>query len=183
MPETNNPLITALYSYRHPSIKKTLWALKYRNNTTTAEIFGNALYEHLLERAHEFTAFSSASQNDKPTVIPIPLHKRRLRTRGFNQSEKIVAALKLLDTNESFLYADDILVKIKETAPQASLKNKQERSQNIRGCFTVRNAEKIKNKVVIVVDDITTTGATLNEALGALKNAGASAVYGIAIAH
>ncbi|MBI5005314.1 MAG: ComF family protein [Candidatus Lloydbacteria bacterium] len=103
--------------------------------------------------------------------------------RGFNQSEKMVRALKELDETDSFLFADNILCKIKETTPQASIKERRERLQNVRGCFAVRNAENIKNKVVIVVDDITTTGATLREAITMLENAGAAKAVGVAIAH
>jgi ComF family protein len=182
-PDTNNPLITALYTYKHTIIKKALWSLKYRNNIALAEVFGNALYEYLLEHVYEFSVFSSASRDDKPIIVPIPLYKRRMRLRGFNQSEKIVAALNRVDKNKSFVYENNILSKIKETTPQTSIKNKLERSRNIRGCFAVQNPEKIKNKVVIVIDDITTTGATLNEAIKILENDGAAKVVGIAIAH
>ena len=181
--EIAHPFISALYSYRCPAIKKALWALKYRNNTAPAKIFGASLYEHLLEHAYEFTAFSSAEQSSKPVIIPIPLYKKRLRMRGFNQSEKIIETLKTLDESESFIFENNILCKIKETPPQASIENKHERLKNIRGCFAVRNHEKIKNKIVIVVDDITTTGATLNEAIIMLENAGAARAIGVAIAH
>lgn len=182
-PETHHSSISALYSYSNPTIKQALWALKYRNNRMPAEIFGASLYEHLLEHTYEFTAFSSAEQNAKPIIIPIPIHKTRLRKRGFNQSEKIIEALQALDENKSFEFANDILCKTKETAPQTSLKDRVTRLQNIRGCFAVQNAEKIKNKVVIVIDDITTTGATLDEAISVLENAGAATAIGIAIAH
>ena len=182
-PETKHPSISALYSYRHPAIKKALWALKYRNNTTPAEVFGASLYEYLLEHSYEFTTFSRALQHDKAVVVPIPIHKKRLRERGFNQSEKIIEVLQSHDKNQSFTFANDVLYKIKETPPQASIKERQARSKNIHGCFAIMNAEKIKNKVVIVIDDITTTGATLNEAIKELERAGAAKAIGVAIAH
>ena len=181
--EIAHPFISALYSYRYPAIKKALWALKYRNNLTLAKIFGAALYEHLLEHTYEFTAFSSAEQRAKPVIVPIPISKKRLRERGFNQSEKIIESLQTLDESRSFAFENNILCKTKETPPQASIKNRAARLQNICGCFAVRNPEKIKNKVVIVVDDITTTGATLNEAIITLENAGAARAIGVAIAH
>lgn len=183
VPEIENPSISALYSYRHPAMKKALWALKYRNNRTLAEIFGASIYEYLLEHAYELTAFSSAEPNVKPVIVPIPISKKRLRERGFNQSEKIIEALKMLDESGSFVFDSTILYKTKETPPQASIKERTARLENTRGCFAVRNHEKIKNKVVIVVDDITTTGATLREAIAALENAGAAKAIGVAIAH
>lgn len=182
-PEIDSPSISALYSYRHPAMKKALWSLKYRNNRTPAEIFGASLYEYLLEHAYELTVFSSAERDAKPVIVSIPISKKRLRERGFNQSEKIIEALKALDESRSFVFDSAILYKIKETPPQASIKERAARLKNIRGCFTVRNPEKIKNKVVIVVDDITTTGGTLHEAIAVLKNAGAAKVAGVAIAH
>ncbi|MBI5004615.1 MAG: ComF family protein [Candidatus Lloydbacteria bacterium] len=181
--ETGSASISALYRYEYPPIKKALWALKYRNNRTPAEIFGTSLYEHLLEHAYELTTFSRAPKDAAVIIVPIPLSKKRLRERGFNQSEKIIEECKRLDKNKSFLFANDILCKTKETAPQASTKDRPERLKNIRGCFAVANPEKVKNKVVIVVDDITTTGATLREAITALEHAGAARAIGIAIAH
>lgn len=181
--ETGSSSISALYRYEHPPIKKALWALKYRNNRTLAESFGASLYEHLLEHAYELAAFSRAPKNEAILIIPIPLSKKRLRKRGFNQSEKIIEACEKLDKNKSFLFANDILCKTKETTPQASIKDRLERLKNVRGCFAVADPEKIKNRVVVVIDDITTTGATLREAIAALENAGTARAIGIAIAH
>lgn len=110
-------------------------------------------------------------------LIPIPLFKRNLKRRGFNQAEEITKNLaKILEIPSS-----NCLVKIKETPSQTELSGR-EREKNIKGTFSVKNKELIKNRKVILVDDIYTTGATMNEAAKILKEAGAKEVEGIVVA-
>jgi competence protein ComFC len=76
-----------------------------------------------------------------------------------------------------------VLMKTKETRSQVCVKNRAERLRNIRGSFCVRNAEKIKGKNILIVDDVTTTGATLAEAKKVLRKSGAKSVMCITLAH
>jgi ComF family protein len=112
------------------------------------------------------------------TVIPVPLHRKRLLERGYNQASLLAAPIaKFLSgtVNES------MLKRSRETEIQAKLK-KKERKRNVQGAFTVRKAFKDTIKNVILVDDVTTTLSTLNECAGALKTAGCQKIWGIVIA-
>jgi ComF family protein len=111
-------------------------------------------------------------------IMPVPLHPRRLRERGFNQSLLLArqAASRLgaeLDTLS--------LRRVRYTKPQTGLKE-EERRRNVRKAFRCTEASLLKGENVILIDDVTTTGNTLNDCARALKRAGAERVYGIALA-
>ena len=113
------------------------------------------------------------------SVVPIPLHKNRERRRGFNQAEligKIVADQLNLPLEKNFL------VRIKETKPQVDIKDWGQRKNNLNGAFQIRRPESVKNKNIILTDDVYTSGATINEAAAALKSAGAKKIIAIVIA-
>lgn len=174
------PNTYALWSYKNPTVKKSLWKLKYRGQTVFAKKFGTALYGTLLEELAELVLFYG---KEKPLLIPIPISKKRLRKRGFNQTELIARHMSLIDGGESFTFATDVLYKIKDTPSQMSVKDKNVRLQNIRGSFAVKNTERVRGKNIILLDDILTTGATLREAKRALRSAGARKVICFALAH
>jgi ComF family protein len=111
-------------------------------------------------------------------LIPIPLEKKKLKWRGFNQSEEIG---KKLAENLKIPIFSNVLFKIKETRPQVELSEK-ERRENIRGCFLVKNKDLIKNKKILLLDDVFTTGSTMEEAAKTLKEAGAKEIVGIVLA-
>ena len=77
----------------------------------------------------------------------------------------------------------DILYKIKETPTQVSIKNKEKRLKNLSNVFEIKNSEKIKDKNIILIDDVSTTGATLEEASRSLKNSGAKKIISLVVAH
>lgn len=105
-------------------------------------------------------------------IIPIPIHKKRLRQRGYNQTEllarEIVKKLELKTLKNA-------LIKYKNTKPQSEL-NKQERMENVIGVYKVINNEQIFNKKILLIDDVYTTGSTTNECAKVLKEAGASII-------
>jgi ComF family protein len=109
-------------------------------------------------------------------VVPIPLHKRRQRWRGFNQSEEI--ALRLAERCGVCLNAD--LVRVKYRKPQSKL-SKTKRAKMISGCFAWKG-EDLGGRPVLIIDDVFTTGATMNEAAKILKANGAGKVWGLAVA-
>lgn len=111
-------------------------------------------------------------------IIPVPIHKKRKSLRGYNQSELI--AKKLSDRFKMPMYID-VLKKQINTIPQSSL-GKKARKSNAQNVYKVDNMQKIKNKNVVIVDDIYTTGATANECIKVLKDAGAYRVGIITIA-
>lgn len=111
-------------------------------------------------------------------IIPVSIHKKRKSLRGYNQSELI--AKKLSDRFKMPMYID-VLKKQINTIPQSSL-GKKARKSNAQNVYKVDNMQKIKNKNVVIVDDIYTTGATANECIKVLKDAGAYRVGIITIA-
>lgn len=137
------------------------------------------LYDYFLEEYAESKIFSDA----KVVLIPIPITKQRKKERGFNQSELLVQEMSFIDAPMSFNHVLDVLYRMREAPPQATIKNRAERIKNIKNIFAVRNAHKIIGRSIIVIDDITTTGATLEEARKVLLAAGAKEVRAIAIAH
>ncbi|MBI5049896.1 MAG: ComF family protein [Nitrospirae bacterium] len=112
-------------------------------------------------------------------LLPVPLYKRKLRQREFNQSA--IFARHLSDYLGAELLID-CLVKVKETMPQVGLSAK-ERAKNIRGAFEVENKRFIQGKTLMLVDDVFTTGATVRECSKVLKRAGARDVHVVTLAH
>ena len=111
-------------------------------------------------------------------MVPVPLSKRKLKRRGFNQAEEIAKELsKIL----RIPLISSCLVKIKETPSQTELSEK-ERKEKIRRAFLVKEKQGIEDKKILLVDDVYTTGATIEEAAKVLKEAGAKEVFGMVIA-
>lgn len=101
-------------------------------------------------------------------IIPVPIHKKRLKTRGYNQSELIA---KELTKRTKLIFLKDVLVKKINNNAQSTL-NKKEREENAKNVYKLINSEKIKNKNVLIFDDIYTTGATINSCIKELENVG-----------
>jgi len=114
----------------------------------------------------------SATADDFDLIIPIPLHPSRERRRGFNQS--LLIAQILSDAIEVPVDSES-LIRIRKTRDQTGLKRK-ERVKNMRGAFAVDNDAELKGKAIILVDDVTTSGATAGEAARVLRNSGARRV-------
>lgn len=114
-------------------------------------------------------------------LIPVPLHKNRFKQRGFNQSELL--AEYIIKKHPKFKYVKNKLIRIKQSPHQVDL-NREERLKNVQGQFDwIGSKNELKNKKIILVDDIYTTGATLNECAKILrKKAGVKEVWGLVIA-
>jgi len=111
-------------------------------------------------------------------LMPVPLHPRRLRERGFNQSLLLSREVaRALNADLDFLS----LKRIKYTKPQTGL-GSEERSRNVARAFQVSRREAVKGRSIVLVDDVATTGSTLNECARALKKAGCREVFCLALA-
>jgi competence protein ComFC len=172
--------IFPLYDYRHPPIRKAIQFLKYKNKKRIANIFAEVLHYRILE---EIADLYQLENFHDPVLIPIPLSKKRLRERGFNQALLICKKLTEKDQKKNYRLIKDILIKPKDTLHQAQIENRKERLRNIRGSFALKNEKRVKNKNIILIDDVVTTGATLEEAKRILKQAGAKKVIAFTIAH
>lgn len=106
-------------------------------------------------------------------LIPVPLHRARRRERGFNQSELLAGNI----SERTGIPVDTTLEKIINNRPQASIGDRNEKEKNVQGIFAVSKNANLKNKRVILIDDMFTTGATANECAKVLKKSGAEEVY------
>jgi ComF family protein len=179
--ERENPKwIFSLFDYRHPPIKKAIWLLKYQGKKDIANVFAEAMHGRIMEELSDLSIMENFSH---AILIPIPLAPRRQHQRGFNQAELICRKLIKLDKDSNFKLEKDVLIKPKDTEHQARIENRSARLKNIVGSFLIKNPEKIKNRNIILIDDVTTTGATLNEARRILKQAGARKIIAFTVAH
>lgn len=106
-------------------------------------------------------------------IVPIPLHPNRLQERGFNQSEELAKGIKdILDIP----LETKPLLRTKDTPHQTDL-SKEQRQENIKSAFQVENPEMLRGKTILLVDDVYTTGSTIDACAEALKDAGAKEVY------
>jgi competence protein ComFC len=180
--------IQSIFSYRDKIVEQAIWELKYGGNRKIAKLFAVILYDYIIETLSEESLFANFSS---PLLIPIPLSKERLKERGWNQTEMLAKELTKLDKNNFFTLEAGVLIKKHNTKPQTSL-SKSERIKNLKNCFeivgknaeeTQKNKEKIKNRNIILIDDVTTTGSTFIEAAKTLKLAGAREIRAFTIAH
>ena len=111
-------------------------------------------------------------------VVPVPLHPKRRRERGYNQTELLFSSW---SRKQGFLWLPDVLLRERETLPQWELPS-NERRKNIRGAFRVQKSNLIQGKRILLVDDIFTTGATMDECAKTLLAVGAEKVEGLALA-
>lgn len=164
------PLERARSAYHYGDVvRKAIHTYKYRGKSRLAVPFG----ELMSARFDEYFG-------DVPVdaLVPVPLHKRRERTRGFNQARLLCQEISRL---RDIAVLDRALTRVKATRPQIELTAKQ-RFSNVRNAFQVTRPETISGKNVLLVDDMFTTGATLRECARTLKRAGAAGVYGYTLA-
>lgn len=173
--------VFSLWEYGHPNVRNALLSLKYKNKRTIAADIAESLHDTLLEQLAEKSLFTHPLVSSIYTVVPIPLSAKRYEKRGYNQAELL--AKELSEQSLSFTLETNVLYKIKDTETQVSVRDRAKRLQNIRGSFAVKNPERIRGKTVLVIDDIITTGATIEEARKVLLKAGARLVYGVTAAH
>jgi len=173
--------------YRTQELKDLYFALPYRNplikNLTKLfkyEPFVKELAQPLTSLIITHFQLIEKSPADLADCIlmPVPLEKRKLKWRGFNQAEEIGRELAQFF---QIPLLNNVLAKIKETPPQVELSD-EERKENIKGAFFCQSSEKIKGKKILLVDDIYTTGSTMEECAKVLKTAGAKEIIGIVVA-
>lgn len=177
-PFSETKAVFAATSYQDEIVKKAIRALKYHGIKSLAEPLAELIFRRL---PPDFLKISQNSLFPNPNwlIIPIPLSKKRRQQRGYNQAELIGH---FLSDKMSIRMETNVLYKIKEIISQVEIKDRQKRLRNIEGAFSVKNSEIIKDKKIILINDITTTGATLNEARKVLKQANAKKIIGLVVA-
>ena len=174
-----NKKLTGLFcaaSYQNFIIKKLISQFKYE--PYVKELAKPLAY--LIIQHFQSLDYPSAFFKDRTGFIfvPVPLHKKRLKWRGFNQAEEIARHLSLCF---KIPLISDVLLKTKETRPQMEL-TAEVRKENIKSAFVCQNKNLIKEKKILLVDDVFTTGSTMEECARVLKNSGAKEVWGVAVA-
>lgn len=161
--------ITALLPYRHRLVRSAIIEAKFKNNARAHQLLGTVLAEYLASYTHDSKAFEPQLY----TALPIPLSTNRLRARGYNQVEAIARA--------GGIKIEPLLARTRDTAPQTTL-TKRARLTNMQDSFSVVGTLD-PARTYLVIDDVSTTGATLNAAVAALRAAGATNMRCIALAH
>jgi len=165
------PHFQAAYApYRYEgSVLEAVLKLKYGQKTYVADALGPLLTEFVKTRFMSHEPF---------LTMPVPLHPKRLRERGFNQSLLLARHIaKKLNTELDFLS----LTRTKQTVPQTTL-SKKDRRKNVQDAFVLGDPHAVRRKNILLVDDVATTGNTLNECARVLALGGAKAVFCVTLA-
>lgn len=167
--KNNSYLLGAAVRYEE-IIKKIIWLLKYNKKLIASRPLLKIMLIYLDNLKINFQDF---------IVLPIPLHPQKQHQRGFNQSQIIAQAI-----SEKFnlQLINNCLIKIKNTSPQMEISDWEKRQVNIADSFQIKQTQFIRNKNILLIDDVTTSGSTFNEAVKTLKASGAKKIIALAIA-
>ncbi len=158
------------YGSYESGLRDLIHMLKYQGVRPAANVLGRMLAE----------AIADLEAGWAPTpvlVIPVPLSAAKFRARGFNQAELIArTALKLIALRDCYALATDVLERSRDTQSQIGL-SRDQRRENLRGAFRVKNRERLSGREVLLVDDVFTTGTTASECARVLRRAGAARVW------
>ena len=200
--------LKAIFSYRNTLCRQAIWEIKYRANTKLIADFSLLLYEYILDDLADLDTFANFK---KPVLLPIPSSRSREKQKGFNQCQLIARELIKIDrerNGDNFTLCENFLVKKVDTPHQARVNNRKNRLENLKGSFSVNKNDwpgtrnnslrltrtnhsesfprtRPSDYSFIIIDDVITTGATMNEAFRALKTAGIPLrkIRGYALAH
>lgn len=158
-----------LYVFEYKGIvRKTLLDYKFNGKPYLSNFFAYEILKS--KKVYEILKFCDI-------IVPVPMDRKKRGLRGYNQTELISKIL----SKKSGIKEEKILQKTKQTKTQSLLKP-EERKQNIENAFCIKNTELVKDRNIILLDDIYTTGATVNEISKILKDAGAKSVFVLVIA-
>jgi competence protein ComFC len=162
----------SIYHYDN-FLKKIIKNIKYRLATVIWDEFWKSIPESDVNRL-----FSYKNIFDIAFIQPVPLSQSKYRLRGFNQSIMMAKYFKKILN----LPIINILERSHEALAQAQIKSKKLRLKNVKNVFLVKKQTDIKNKTIVLIDDVITTGSTIKEACRILKIAGANKVYALTLA-
>lgn len=157
--------------YKNKVLQAALVDYKYNFNQDAQVIFKQLIADWVQKNPKVVQDFFE----QKMLLIPVPLHSSRLWERGFNQAEQLA---KILAEETNCSYQNDWLVRFKKTSRQVGL-GRGERQQNLSGAFKVK--KNLAGETIILIDDVFTTGSTLQECAKVLKQAGAKKVLALAL--
>lgn len=169
--------MTSIWDYKDKNIKRLLWFLKFNGRYSILDDIKKEMSDVFVSEISEKETLENFTN---PLIIPIPTNRKRVR--GYNQTTMIAKAL-LKESGLNLDIKQDILLKKSGIPPQSSIKERPRRLLNIKNAFYIKNPETIKDRNIILIDDIVTTGATLCEAKSVLEKHGAKNIVAFAIAH
>lgn len=162
----------AATEYREqPTVQKLIATLKYRGAKDAARHCGDLIMRHL--KLARFTPPHDC------IMTAVPLHHKRLRERGFNQADCIA---RTISTACTIPYDAHLLSRTLHTPQQTHLQERKKRLENMQNAFLSKDTYKVRGKTVIIVDDVMTTGATLEACARALRDAGAKKIIAFVVA-
>jgi ComF family protein len=162
--------VIGLYKYRDKKIKNAIWQLKFRANKKVADFFGKEIAE-----------FLKISNLEEYIIVPIPIHWRRRMERGFNQTEWLCK--EIVQANKNLKHIN--ILKRSVYSQKQSWNTKQYRQKNIKSVFEVKKKFQnyILGKSFLLIDDVVTTGATLNEARRELEKFSPDSVKALTVGY
>jgi ComF family protein len=164
--EPDSPLAAAAATGLHDGkLQKAIWALKFENSRTLAAPLGQRLGKHL--QTLDWTI---------DMIVPVPLNAKRLRQRGYNQSELMAQSIV---SQSPILLMPQAIERSIDTRSQVGL-NMRERKENMKGVFRA-DPQTVADKTILLIDDVYTTGATIEACAQASLDAGAAAVYALTV--
>jgi len=149
------------------AMRKAIHQLKYYNLKAMASCLAHFLADYLATEPLPGEVF-----------VPVPLHPTRLRQRGYNQSSLLARELGKL---ANLPVIENCLIRVKQVQPQARTTNVEERRRNVIDAFVCHD-DRVSDKRIVLIDDVCTSGATLDSCARALKNRGAISVWGLTLA-
>ena len=159
----------AAYGSYDGGLRELIHLLKYDGVRPAARVLGRMLADAITSLEPNFAEMPVL-------VLPVPLHTAKLRERGFNQAELIARAALKLKPGNRFTLESQSLSRWRFTEPQTGL-SRRERTENLRGAFSVVHPERVRARPVLLVDDVFATGTTVSECARILCRAGASKVW------
>jgi competence protein ComFC len=176
--ESGQDNMFSIFKYKDLFIKDCIYELKNNKNKHAIRIFSEILKEEIIYYLEE----NLIDVDNLITVTWVPQHKSTYLDKGYNQAEELVKAI--CSSSPQIFQKVKLLIKTKKTKPQHEIKNKKERLKNLNGVFEISNPNlQISNALIILIDDVYTTGATLKESRRVLLQNGASKVVCFTIAH
>ncbi|MDO8557532.1 MAG: ComF family protein [Candidatus Jorgensenbacteria bacterium] len=170
-------ILAAATDYGNAEARELLHALKYNHIRSAAHPIAEILAYYVTELVLHHGLITAGA-----LLVPIPLHPRRERLRGYNQAMLVAQIFASKISPADLPVVTDALARVKHTHSQTECADYAERAKNIAGSFVVKNPDTVFGKTVIIFDDVYTSGATMREAARVLKLAGAKKVVGFVFA-
>jgi len=180
-PKALSGTTAVLFDYKNPLVKKSIWALKYHQRKSLGHYFGNALYREFFTQL----ARGTKKVGEEIILLPVPGSKKAAQKRGYNHAGIIAEAIARTAKADGLhlSVASDMLYKKRENPQQATTASKMGRKHNVENIFGIHDGHHLTGKTVILIDDVITTGATINEARRAVKLHKPKRILVIAVAH